>query len=216
MRTINIDTIRSNLYRTSNLEWIGHISGSVPGEILIYLDLFFLFAVDAPSVRASIFSRSRLFSLSLSLSMRERARVRSHINIQTRCDEDERMWASISFYFKTWETLKRKDSLHLRFSLSSSSSSRSRHVQNGQIATSLNQNENFIANVKGKKRQSSNGFFLFLPFVSIKYIIFHSQITFSFFLWWNQIVHVSWVRTTKSDWYCEKNMTKFLLLFFFL
>ncbi len=92
-----------SLYRKSNLEWIVGVSGSVPEEILIYLDLFFLLGVDAPSVQASIFSRSRLFSFPLSLSLR---RARSHIYIQTRCDEDERVWASISFYLKTRETLK--------------------------------------------------------------------------------------------------------------
>jgi len=49
-----------------------------------------------------------------SLSTRERAR--SHIHIQTRCDEDERVWASISFHLKTRETLN-KESIHLLFLL---------------------------------------------------------------------------------------------------
>lgn len=56
-------------------------SGSMPTQILIYLDLFCALVIDAPRVRASIFSRSR--NASHSTRERKRVRVRSHIYIHT-------------------------------------------------------------------------------------------------------------------------------------
>lgn len=136
MRTINIDTISGALAeseRDRRAIWNElRVSGSVPVEILIYLDFFFfffaLFAVDAASVRASIFSRSRLFSFPFARLFS----TRSHVNRQTRYDEDERIRASLSFHF---ETNLRVLLLLLLLRLASS----------GQITTFTSQTERFLA-----------------------------------------------------------------------
>ena len=95
----------------SNLEWIVRVSGSVPGEILIYLDLFlfffFLLAVDAPSVRTSIFSRSRLFSFFRYANARARSHTSRHGMMKTsECEhlfhfirKRERRWIKDRFIF---------------------------------------------------------------------------------------------------------------------
>ncbi len=90
------------IYRKSNLEWIVGVSGSVPGEILIYLDLFFLLAVDAPSVRASIFSRSRLFSFSLSRRANARAHTHTYRHGVMRTSECEHLFHFIWKRERRW------------------------------------------------------------------------------------------------------------------
>ncbi len=133
----------------------------------------------------------------LSLSTRERAR--SHTYIQTRCDEDERVWASISFYLKTRETLN-KESIHLLF-FSSSSSSCHKHVQNGQILRTIQLRLSYQNEKVRKKRKYKT--WTFFPrslyhHVSI-YLLFRNWITF-FSFEWNQIQHILWVITYTFVW----------------
>jgi hypothetical protein len=146
--------ITYSIYRKSNLEWIVRVSGSVPEEILIYLDLFF-FACCWCAKRASehFLTISPLFFPSLPLSS---TRALTHIHTDT-------VWwrrASVSIYFILFENARRwiKNRFIFFFS-SSSSSSCQKHVQNGQITTTIS-TEIFRTKVK-KKHEIRIFFFSF-------------------------------------------------------